>query len=161
MAAQFIFISACCRRGLWLCTKPAMSSLPVPVSPWMMTVQFVAATTSAWLSTSFNLRLSAIISCSPRPREARWGVNRSGAFVVTHVSILPRFRYVKFFRELIIFGSLLLPQIDSRTKHSKQSLIVERLAEKCHGALCQCGSSYLVVGMSRYEYNRDRAVHLS
>src|ERR1700684_391336 len=135
--------------------KPAMTSLPVPVSPWMMTVQFVAATISAWPSTSFNLRLSAIISCSPRPREARLGVNRSCAFVVTHVSILPRFRYVKFFRELIIFGSLLLPQIDSRTEHSEQSLIVERLAKKCHGALCQRCFPHLVVGMSRYEYDRD------
>src|ERR1700678_4622910 len=117
----------------------------------MMTVQFVAATISARLSTSFNLRLSAIISCSPRPREARLGVNRSGAFVLTHVPIRPHFRYAKFLRELIIFGSLLLPEIHSRTKRAEQSLIIEGLGEERNGSLCQRYFSYLVVGMSRYK----------
>jgi hypothetical protein len=65
------------------------------------------------------------------------GVNRSGAFVVTHVSILPPFRYVKFFRELIICGSLVLPEIHSRTKRAEQSLIIEGLGEERTGTLCQ------------------------
>src|ERR1700693_3660529 len=136
-----------------------MSSLPVPVSPWTRTVQSVAATISAWLSTSRSLRLSAIISCSPCPREARLAENCSDAFILTSVFILPRFRRIKF-SELIVVESLFLPEIYRRTERAEQSLIVEGLGEERNGALCQRYFSYLVVGMSRYEDDRDHMFQL-
>src|ERR1700722_3079583 len=136
-----------------------MSSLPVPVSPWTSTVQSVAATISAWLSTSRSLRLSAIISCSPCPREARLAEKGSGAFVMTHVFILPRFPVKKSFRDLRS-GSLLLPEIHSRTKRAEQSLIIEGLGEERTGTLCQRQFSYRVVGMSRYKEDRDHMFQL-
>src|ERR1700722_16667266 len=136
-----------------------MSSLPVPVSPWTSTVQSVAATISAWLSTSRSLRLSAIIFCSPCPREARLAENRSDAFILTSVFILPRFRRIKF-SELSVVGSLFLPEIYRRTERAEQRLIVEGLGEERNGALCHRYFSYLVVGMSRYKDDRDRMFQL-
>jgi hypothetical protein len=46
------------------------------------------------------------------------------------------------------FGSLLLPEIHSRTKRAEQSLIIEGLGEERNSALCQRYFSYLVVCMS-------------
>src|ERR1700674_5616078 len=100
-----------------------------------------------------------MISCSPRPARARLAAKGSGAFVVTHVFILPHFLVNKSSGSKR-FGSLLLPGIHSRTKRAEQSLIIEGLGEERNGALCQRYFSYLVVGMSCYKNDRDHMLQL-
>ena len=151
----------CWRRGLWLCIKSAMSSLPGARIP-LDENRAVRGRNHLSLSiTSCNLRLSAMIFCSPRPAASATGgepFRRVRDDTRIHTSSLS---VISSLSEPSVFGSLLLPEIDSRTKRAEQSLIIEGLAEKRDGALCQRYFSYLVVGMSRYEDDRDRAVHLA
>ena len=58
MAAQFSLTNVRSWRGLSWCRARAISSLPVPVSPQIMTVESVGAT----VSTSFSTRRKAALS---------------------------------------------------------------------------------------------------
>src|SRR6202162_2056635 len=100
-----------------------------------------------------------MISCWPRPARARLAAKGSGAFVMTHVLILPRFPVNKS-SESKRSGSLLLPEIHSRTKRAEQSLIIEGLGEERNGALCQRYFSYLIVCMSCYKDDRHHMLQL-
>ena len=74
MAAQLSLTKVRSRRGLRSCRARAMSSLPVPVSPRMSTVEPVGATVSTCFRTRRRAALSPTISpklCSVRTSSSR------------------------------------------------------------------------------------------
>ena len=75
MAAQLIFTKVRSRRGLQSWIARAMSSLPVPVSPLMRTVESVGATVSTCCNTNRRFGLVPTISsksCSARISSSRY-----------------------------------------------------------------------------------------
>ena len=75
MAAQLSLTKVRSRRGLRSCRARATSSLPVPVSPRMRTVESVGATVSTCLRTRRSAALSPTISpklCSVRTSSSRY-----------------------------------------------------------------------------------------
>ena len=62
MAAQFTFTKVWSRRALMLWMARAMSSLPVPVSPRIRTVESVGATMATCFRTFFSAALEPMIS---------------------------------------------------------------------------------------------------
>ncbi len=74
MAAQLSLTKVRSLRGLKSCTARAMSSLPVPVSPHIRTVEGVGATVATFLSVARRAALSPTIlpkSCSVRASSSR------------------------------------------------------------------------------------------
>ena len=61
MAAQFSLTNVRSRRPLRLWMARAISSLPVPVSPRIRTVEVVGATVSTWRRMRFNTGCSPMI----------------------------------------------------------------------------------------------------
>src|SRR6266481_3242628 len=70
MAAQFTFTNGPPDRSLHLWMASAISSLPVPVSPWINTVASVGATTRTMPSIRWRAALLPIILGKPRPRSS-------------------------------------------------------------------------------------------
>src|SRR5580704_17888546 len=133
MAAQFNLTKGRPHRELRLCIACAISSLPVPVSPWIKTVESVGATRSTCSSTDSRAGLLPIICSNLRSQSLQLSLWKAPTEnLLAHAPSIG-----------------LIPQ--SRSNALEQDLIVKRFGEEFHRARSKRLHTHFCVAVRRDE----------